>query len=226
MRAILGEHISSVRIVDPGGPLLSDFSGFAGKPYAHLDASNNPEFDAFVARLADDVDETIYSRTVGIDDNGIITSSGGSTGIKESMFFDADLSGETVDFMRLIARGDRGPLTWQAWSGEPVFAGGGQQIDVDRFLSYGNPLKKTTDVDSCDFIELTIHYGPTISASTFTATLDKSPVDSLFSPAPGTTETVTIPLASGRNTLVLSVEGLKPSLQTAKDTDRLTFLAE
>jgi hypothetical protein len=44
-----------------------------------------------------------------------------------------------------------------------------------------------------------------------------------FHPLPNTSETVTIPLTPGRNSLKLEVKGLNDKGNTAKDMDELTF---
>jgi hypothetical protein len=41
---------------------------------------------------------------------------------------------------------------------------------------------------------------------------------------PGTSQTVTIPLSAGRNTLAISVDGTLADDRTASDRDRLTFV--
>ena len=157
------------------------------------------------------------------DAAGNVTGKSSQNGGPELDRLDAELEGISVDFIRLITCADGG-LAWQFWSGDPVFSGGGQQADVDQFLSYVNPLEKTTSWGDRTFIDVVVIYGATIDPLSFDASLDGTSVAGFFTPIPGTSETVTIPLLSGRNTLLLSVEGLKPSGQTAKDRDRLTFV--
>lgn len=55
------------------------------------------------------------------------------------------------------------------------------------------------------------------------ATLNGQPFTE-FSPVEGTQEVVTIPLSPGRNTLKLSVEGLRSDDRFATDRDSLTFI--
>jgi hypothetical protein len=44
-----------------------------------------------------------------------------------------------------------------------------------------------------------------------------------FHPVPNTSEIVTIPLTSGKNSLKLEVQGLREDRKTASDKDELTF---
>jgi hypothetical protein len=67
-----------------------------------------------------------------------------------------------------------------------------------------------------------IIHGPTIKPTTFQATLNKDPFSG-FHPVANTSETVSIPLTPGRNSLKLQVEGLRDDGKTAKDLDELTF---
>ena len=68
-----------------------------------------------------------------------------------------------------------------------------------------------------------ISYGDTIIPSTFNAELNGMDITSLFNPAPGGTEAVTLNLSQGRNTLVLSVDANLTN-RIAGDKDRLVFI--
>jgi len=107
----------------------------------------------------------------------------------------------------------------------PLFPGGGQRPpDVNRFLMYASPLQQRTDLPAgTTSYSLVIYYGETIDPATFSATLSGAPAGG-FVPTPGTLQTVSIPLAPGRNTLVLTVDGTRTDGRTATDQDRLTFL--
>jgi VCBS repeat-containing protein len=116
---------------------------------------------------------------------------------------------------------DSAPFTTQATIGMP---GGGQREDVDDFLAYASPVDTRTDLPAgTTSFNVTIIYGPTINAATFQATLNKSPFPG-FHPAANRSETVTIPLTSGHNTLDLEVEGLRSDGRTATDRDKLVFI--
>lgn len=105
------------------------------------------------------------------------------------------------------------------------YTGGGQGADVDAFLAYANPQQRSTDLPAgTTSFDVTIIYGPTIVPSTLQAFLNGAPFAG-FIPAPDTSETVTIPLASGRNVLLLQVDGLLSTGRTATDRDRLTFIS-
>jgi hypothetical protein len=45
-----------------------------------------------------------------------------------------------------------------------------------------------------------------------------------FNPVPGTFEIVTIPLDTGRNTLKLTLDGIRDDGRTATDRDQLVFV--
>jgi hypothetical protein len=113
------------------------------------------------------------------------------------------------------------PFTSQATIGDP--AGGGRD-DVDVFLSYANPTQVRTDLPAgTTSFNVTIIYGPTIIHGSFQAVLNGAPFFG-FTPKPGMSETVTIPLSRGRNVLSLNVDGMRSDGRTATDRDRLTFI--
>lgn len=105
------------------------------------------------------------------------------------------------------------------------FDGGGQRPrDVNRFLTYGSPAASQTNVPAgTTAFPLLIFYGPTVIPGTFSAILNKTDVTSLFHPVAGGHEFVSVPVQSGRNVLLLSIDGNLPS-RVATDTDRLVFL--
>ncbi len=105
------------------------------------------------------------------------------------------------------------------------FDGGGQRPrEVRKFLSYINPSKQQTTLPAgARRFELMLVYGKAIRPTTFTATLNGENITALFTPTPGTEQTVYLCLRRGRNVLVLSVEGNLPN-RVATDTDRLVFV--
>jgi hypothetical protein len=105
------------------------------------------------------------------------------------------------------------------------FDGGGQRPrDVNKFLSYSTISSNHVDTPTgAASYALLVIYGPTILAETFSASLDRTDLSDMFSPAAGTSEIVNIPLHGGRNVLKLSVEGNVPG-KIARDTDRIVFL--
>jgi hypothetical protein len=108
------------------------------------------------------------------------------------------------------------------------YDGGGQKpSDVNKFLRYVTPVEARTHLPAGPpSYSLTISYGVTVNAATFTAAMDGVDIKGLFKPAAGTLETVSVPVGSGSHTLVLSINGLTASGRTATDTDRLTFLGK
>ncbi len=105
------------------------------------------------------------------------------------------------------------------------FDGKGQRpTDVNKFLSYVTPTQGMTTLPAgATSFTLVIVYDKNIIPTIFTATLNGVDIKSLFHPAPGNTESVTLNLKQGSNTLILSVEGNLPD-RTARDTDRLVFI--
>lgn len=106
------------------------------------------------------------------------------------------------------------------------FDGGGQQpTDMNKFLRYSTPTQSRTQLPTGSTqTRIMLSYGSTTLPETFVATLNGANVTSLFAPAPGKFEGVTLPLQKGSNTLVLSINGKKVSGHIAADTDRLVFL--
>ncbi len=118
------------------------------------------------------------------------------------------------------------PFATQASIQAPAIStpGGGQRADVNEFLTYASPGEVSTDLPAgTTSFDVTIIYGQTIVAGTFQASLNGQPFAG-FNPAAGTSETVTIPLSSGRNVLKLAVSGVRPDGRTATDRDQLTFI--
>ncbi|NMB99504.1 MAG: hypothetical protein GYA35_04395 [Thermoanaerobaculaceae bacterium] len=107
------------------------------------------------------------------------------------------------------------------------FDGGGQRPkDVNKFLTYANPSDSQTELPSgTTTFPLMIFYGKDIITSTFKASLNSVDLTSLFHPKVGTYETVNLPISSGRNVLILSVDGNLPN-RIATDTDRLVFIVK
>jgi hypothetical protein len=106
------------------------------------------------------------------------------------------------------------------------FDGKGQRpSDVNKFLSYANPLQARVQLPAGEnSFPLLIFYGSTILPQTFQARLNGVDIGSLFHPVPGGTELVNLTLTSGSNSLLLSIQGTSASGRVATDTDRLTFI--
>jgi hypothetical protein len=108
------------------------------------------------------------------------------------------------------------------------YSGGGQKpSDVNKFLRYVKPVESRNKIPAgTTFYDLIISYGATTDPATFAADLDGVNVTNLFNARAGTTETVTIPLTAGSQTLRLSVDGLNDANRNTTDTDRLTFIVQ
>lgn len=107
-----------------------------------------------------------------------------------------------------------------------VYDGGGQKpVDVNKFLTYTNPVEHRTRLPATGTrFPLSVRYGATVAAATFRAFLNGTDITSRFAPSPGGVDVVTLDLAPGSNTVTLSVDGTTGSGRTATDTDRLVLL--
>ena len=104
--------------------------------------------------------------------------------------------------------------------------GGGQQKNVDSFLTFISPEEKTTSLPAgTTTYDISLVYGPTIDSETLSVTLNGTPFAG-FHPVAGGTETVTINLEEGRNTLLFMIDGIRPDGHVATDRDRLTFVVK
>jgi len=104
------------------------------------------------------------------------------------------------------------------------FDGGGQRPrDVNKFLTYGNPAQTSTTLPAgTTSFPLVIFYASNVLPASFSADLNGINVAAQFHPAAGTSETVTLTLAPGRNVLKLSADGQLPT-RVATDSDRLVL---
>lgn len=103
--------------------------------------------------------------------------------------------------------------------------GKGQSAVVNEFLAYSNLVATRTILPAnAKGFDLAVKYGNTTLPGTFAATLNGVNVTPSFRPSPGAFDVVRIPLVKGRNKLLLSIEGLKPSGAQSRDTDSLTFI--
>lgn len=104
------------------------------------------------------------------------------------------------------------------------FSAGGQRSDVNDFLSYSSPHKVTTSLptETTEFT-VVINYSDKIIPNSFKAILNTIDISSTFNPVAGTNEFVTIPLNDGRNTLKITVDGIRDDGRTATDRDSLVF---
>ncbi|MEW6675315.1 MAG: hypothetical protein AB1348_04810 [Nitrospirota bacterium] len=73
-------------------------------------------------------------------------------------------------------------------------------------------------------IYLLVFYGKTILPETFNATLNGIDIKGIFHPKPDISEAVKLNLQKGRNTLILSVDGIRDDGKRATDRDRLVFI--
>jgi VCBS repeat-containing protein len=116
---------------------------------------------------------------------------------------------------------DSAPTTTSATIGDPI---GSNRGDVDAFLSYAAPTARSVQLPAgTTSFDVTIIYGAAIIPATFAVELNGSSFVG-FSPVAGRSQTVTIPLSPGRNTLAISVDGTLADGRTATDRDRLTFV--
>jgi hypothetical protein len=105
------------------------------------------------------------------------------------------------------------------------YAGGGQSASANKLLTYDSPLARSTSVPAGTIsYPVTITYSRDIDPSTLEVSLNGANITSWFYPAPGTTQTVAVPLGAGRTVLKFSVKGIVGS-RTASDGDSFSFVA-
>ena len=192
-------------------------------PVATGDAARTVEgIPVTIDVLANDTDVdgdalTVVSVTQGANGMVVIKSDGTVSYTPNNNFAGTDT------FTYTVADGKGGSATAPV-AVTVASAGGGQSKEVDAFLSYVSPLQGRTDLPAgTTGFNVTIVYGATINPATFQASLNGAPFAG-FNPVAGTSETLTIPLAAGRNVLLLQVDGVISSGRTATDRDRLTFI--
>jgi len=111
-------------------------------------------------------------------------------------------------------------LDYMAAGGTPLRLGGG--FEGDRLLGFAMPIGAETRlaVGSTSF-PLTIFYNVQIDPVTFNALLNGDNISGRFTPKPGAYQIVRIPLRSGVNTLVLSVDGASGGAETRRHVFRV-----
>lgn len=226
LNAEVGMNISDISADGVLGGTGADQS--TSSEYIHFDSSNSGDFARFIQHLTNDVEEAMWVRGINFGPDGVITSMGSPNQLLEQVGLTSRFGSGEITFARFVvgmSAGSGGTTSLQFFSGESQINGGAQSAEVDRFITFSWPLEKTTTWYwvSKPQIGLTITYGPSINPATFQATLNREPLAG-FNPVPGTTQTVNIPVTSGRSTLVISVEGAKTGGGTATDTDRLTII--
>lgn len=106
-----------------------------------------------------------------------------------------------------------------------TYDGGGQKpVDVNKFLTYTNPLEHRTIVSQSEF-PLSLRYGASVVPGSFKAALNGTDITGHFHPVAGEFDVVTLQLGAGSNTLIFSIDGRTASGRLATDTDRLVLQA-
>ena len=104
------------------------------------------------------------------------------------------------------------------------FNGGGQRTAINQLLSYARPGQGRTSLPAgTTTYSLLVFYDAAVDAGSFQADLNGVSLTSSFHPVAGGSESVSIPLQSGRSVLKLSVTG-SPGGHTGTDHDQLVFL--
>lgn len=134
---------------------------------------------------------------------------------------------ETLDVPQVEDYNVKGQTTGPVLAEELTLidAKGQRPSDVNTFLKFSNPLVTSTTLPAgVKIFDLVIFYGPTINPATFGAVLNGADITPSFTVSPGGASVVRLDLVDGRNTLVLSVDGVRSDGRTGRDTDRLTFI--
>ena len=96
---------------------------------------------------------------------------------------------------------------------------------ADRLLSYATVSKKRTSLArKTTRVSLLILYANAVDPKSFGASLNGSDTSELFSPLPGGSEMVELPIHKGENVLAISIEGTLPDGKIVKDADKLIFV--
>jgi hypothetical protein len=94
--------------------------------------------------------------------------------------------------------------------GDDRFAGSpfaGQSDQLNELLTYSTPLKDQFHLPAGSReLEMTIHYHESIDPRTFRVSPENNQLCRLFTPKPGTSETVRLPLKPGKNRIELQVQ--------------------
>lgn len=105
-----------------------------------------------------------------------------------------------------------------------LFRGGSNKpFEVDVFLSYVHPQQRVTDLPPGEQAFVVVFFAHRTLPGTFRAEFNRQDVTSRFRPVPGRFGGISLEPAPGRNTLVLSIDGIKPDGRQATDTDRLVW---
>lgn len=83
----------------------------------------------------------------------------------------------------------------------------GETDELNQLLTYSKPLQdQFHQADGARELEMVIHYHADIDPKTFVVTPQRHGIGKLFHPAPGTNETVRLPLDAGKNRIELQVK--------------------
>lgn len=83
----------------------------------------------------------------------------------------------------------------------------GETDELNQLLTYSRPLQdQLHQADGARELEMVIHYHADIDPKTFVVTPQRHGISKLFHPAPGTSETVRLPLDAGKNRIELQVK--------------------
>lgn len=117
------------------------------------------------------------------------------------------------------------PVALQEGEGPQFFFRGGSNNPavVDRFLSYRLPTQKSTTLAAGEKAMVVPFFGETTIPSSFQAIWNGQDVSSRFVAAPGHFAAVALEPQSGRNLLVISIQGTKSGGGVGTDTDRLLW---
>ncbi len=120
-----------------------------------------------------------------------------------------------------------GPVPLSAAERRNGFFRGGSNnpAEVDHFLEYRVPVEKTTRLLAGQKAFLVVHFGAKVAPGTFKARWNGQDISSRFTVVPDRFAGVELEPVSGRNVLVISIEGAKANGGTGTDTDRLIWEA-
>jgi hypothetical protein len=174
--------------------------------------------------------ELLLSASAGGDDTLQVTGTG--TGVYTLEFTGEDTTGalsQTMSSPTPTARGVVHAYTLNLSNGSAPglsgkLTGNGRDGDANRFLTFANPTRHATLTRSGENnFALIIFYGATTDPTSFTAFLNGKDLHQLFSAAPGTSQTVNLPLPNGESTLNLKIDGRTTEGRIATESETLRF---
>lgn len=108
------------------------------------------------------------------------------------------------------------------------YAGGGQSSSVNDFMTFDRPTSRSVDSPGASGYVFKIYFHPNVLCETLELKVNRIITTPPTCNNDGTEVSFTINNlnTSGRNSIVFSIDGVKPNGQTATDTDRFVIVTK